>query len=255
MEKLNRAELRKRYAASNRRMLFLDYEGTLVSQNQASTDRVVEHVIDRLAGDTKNSVAVISDRSVPALMDCFVNNRATLVAENGGFMRSPNGQWQALGDLYMMWKEPVVTALRRLAASYPGTTIAEKHFSVKWTYQNGTNNLPTNDRKQLNVAFRMLSNQFDVPMVQTDVAVEYRTTEVNKGKFAASWMNLHGPCDFIMAIGDDSTDEDLFNSIGKVYTTIRVGFVSASQAKYYIESRRDVLPLLEELIETSLKHN
>lgn len=255
MEKLNRTELRKQYAASNRRMILLDYEGTLVAQNQASTDRVVEYVIGRLASDVKNSVAVISDRSVAALTDCFVNNPATLVAENGGFMRDPNGNWQALGDLYMMWKEPVVTALRRLAASYPGTTIAEKHFSVKWTYQNENNNLPDNDRKQLGVAFRMLSTQFDVPMVQTDTAVEYRATEVNKGKFAASWMNLHGPCDFIMAIGDDSADEDLFNSIGKAYTTIRVGFLSGSHARYYIESRRDVLPLLEELIETTSKHN
>jgi trehalose 6-phosphate synthase/phosphatase len=255
MEKLNPAELLKQYHSAKRRMLLLNYEGTLVSDHQAATDRTVERIIADLSTDPKNSVVIISDSSVAALTDCFLNNSVTLVAESGGFMRSPRGEWQALGDLYMMWKEPVVTALRRLAASYPGTSIAEKHFSVKWIFHNGGTHLSDNDRKQLNVAFRMLSNQFDVPLNQTDNWVEFRTAEVNKGKFAASWMNLNGPSDFILAMGADSSDEALFDSIGKSYTTVRVGYSSASQARYYIESRSDVLPLLEQLIQIRVKQN
>ncbi len=255
MEKLDRIELTRQYHSSKRRILFLEYEGTLVGHQQATTDRLVEHVITDLSNDPKNNTVLISDRPVAALTDCFLNSSATLVAESGGFMRRPHGEWQALGDLYMMWKEPVVTALRRLSVSYPGTSIAEKHFSVKWLFQNGMRHLSDNDHKQLNVAFRMLSNQFEVPMIKTDQSVEFRTADVSKGKFAANWMNLNGPCDFILAIGSDSTDEELFAAIGKEYATIRIGYSGTSQARYYLDARTEVLPLLEHLAGLRRRHS
>ncbi|HZY80597.1 MAG TPA: trehalose-phosphatase [Cyclobacteriaceae bacterium] len=248
MEKLNQFDLKKQYHLAKQRLLFLNYEGTLVSRNQATTDRAVEQLIADLSSDAKNNVAVISDRSVAALGDCFLNNTVTLVAESGGFMKSPGGEWRALSDFYMAWKEPVVNALRRLAASYPGSCLIEKHFSVKWKFDNGDNQLSDTERRQLDVAFRMLSIQFEIPINHANGSVEFRSPDVSKSKFAASWLSLNGPADFILAIGSDSTDEELFDTIGKSYTTVRVGYTGISQARYYVDDRSNVLALLEHLI-------
>lgn len=96
----------------------------------------------------------------------------------------------------------------------------------------GATHLSGNDRTQLNVTFRTLSGQFEV----------FR-------------MNLNGPSDFIMAVGADVSDEELFDSIGKYYITTRVGYSATSRARNYLDYRGDVLPLFAQLTLIPSKHN
>jgi len=53
--------------------------------------------------------------------------------------------------------------------------------------------------------------------------------------------------DFILAIGDDQTDEDVFAALPDIAYSIKVR-LGPSQAKYTIESPEDVRHLLKELI-------
>lgn len=247
MEKLNPADVTRAYTASARRILFLEYEGTLVENADALLEGMFETVLAALHEDSRNNTVILSDLSMTDLNSRLNRIPVTLVAESGGFIRNPYGQWQNVGGFYLLWKEPVVTALRRVADSYPGTTVEEKHFSVKWTFNNGLNHISEKDRRQLFVALRMLSTQYDVPMIETPGDVEYRTAGITKGKFVASWLNLNGPCDFILAIGNDKSDEDMFDSIGRTYLTVRVGHSTGSKARYYVDSRAEVLSLLRSL--------
>jgi trehalose 6-phosphate synthase/phosphatase len=52
---------------------------------------------------------------------------------------------------------------------------------------------------------------------------------------------------FIMAVGDDLTDEDLFKALPENAASIKVGF-QASHAKYNIHSYREVRKFIEEVI-------
>jgi trehalose 6-phosphate synthase/phosphatase len=254
VEKLIPAEVRKAYDLATQRVLFVGYEGTLVDSSCSTSDADVNETLAALADDTHNSVVVLSDKSAMDLNSFLTVSQITIAAESGGFVRGPRGQWQTLGDLYLLWKEPISSALRRLAHHYPDTTIDEKHFSITWEYGNGIAHLPDSDKRQLKAAFRIMSNQYNVPMIETEHSVEFKAAEISKGKFVASWMNLHGPGDFILAIGDDKSDEEIFKLIDRKYISVRVGYDSSSHARYYVQSRAEVLPLLKSLADKGKKH-
>jgi trehalose 6-phosphate synthase/phosphatase len=72
--------------------------------------------------------------------------------------------------------------------------------------------------------------------------VEIRRAGVSKGNAAAFWMGNRS-YDFILAIGDDATDEDLFRSMPAKAVSIRVG-ISGTHAQYNILSCAEVIDLL-----------
>lgn len=64
----------------------------------------------------------------------------------------------------------------------------------------------------------------------------------------ALWPLFHHTPDFIMAAGDDTTDEDLFAQLPATAWTIHVGR-KRSRAKYYLSNPDEMLALLAELLE------
>jgi trehalose 6-phosphate synthase/phosphatase len=76
--------------------------------------------------------------------------------------------------------------------------------------------------------------------------LEIKMPDINKGRAALNLMKGQEH-DFIMAIGDDWTDEDTFKALPKEAFTIRVGY-SYTHADYNIKSHRQVRNLLAKLI-------
>jgi trehalose 6-phosphate synthase/phosphatase len=79
-------------------------------------------------------------------------------------------------------------------------------------------------------------------VVQGNKVVETRRAGVDKGSAAALWMSRDN-YDFILAIGDDATDEDLFRSMPVSAVSIRVG-ISGTLAQYNIRNSANVIDLL-----------
>jgi trehalose 6-phosphate synthase/phosphatase len=77
--------------------------------------------------------------------------------------------------------------------------------------------------------------------------IEIKNTVVDKGRAALNWVSQHA-WDFILAIGDDRTDEDLFAAMPPDAYSIKVG-LAPSRARFNLVSQRDVLPLLRRCIE------
>ena len=75
--------------------------------------------------------------------------------------------------------------------------------------------------------------------------MKLKSRGINKGIAAADYLNSH-PADFVMAIGDDWTDEYLFKELPENTYTIKVG-AGNSAAKYYINNYKEVRELLSNL--------
>jgi trehalose 6-phosphate synthase/phosphatase len=75
--------------------------------------------------------------------------------------------------------------------------------------------------------------------------IEIKSIDINKGRTAAKWISKK-KWDFMIAIGDDLTDEDLFNETPPFCYSLKVGN-APSQAKFYTESPRSIKSLLQEL--------
>ena len=82
--------------------------------------------------------------------------------------------------------------------------------------------------------------------------VEVRTSGVNKGTAAMEWLSK-GNYDFILAVGDDWTDEDMFPILPDSAYSIRVGF-SGTHARYNIANPREVVRLLAQLADHRLRY-
>lgn len=75
--------------------------------------------------------------------------------------------------------------------------------------------------------------------------MKLKNAEINKGKAALEYL-YKKEFDFILAMGDDHTDEDMFTAINDTAITIKIGS-SVSEANYYLRNVQEVRNLLHHL--------
>lgn len=85
----------------------------------------------------------------------------------------------------------------------------------------------------------------NLEIMDGDKVIEIKNAGINKGRAALNKLGGQ-PFDFILAIGDDWTDEYTFNAMPESAFTIKVGTKSTA-AKYYIDDVTSVRALLNEL--------
>ena len=88
-------------------------------------------------------------------------------------------------------------------------------------------------------------------VLEGNKVMEVRNTGITKGTAAMEWLASR-PADFIMATGDDWTDEDLFRALPPAAFSIRIGLAKTA-ARYHLGSYAAVRRLLRELRDTSSK--
>jgi trehalose 6-phosphate synthase/phosphatase len=93
-----------------------------------------------------------------------------------------------------------------------------------------------------------LTSNIDVQIIPGNKVIEVRNAGINKG-VAGKYFYDKGFYDFVMAIGDDWSDEDLFRALPAESYTIRVGMV-ASYARFNLFERKEVIALLNDLVST-----
>ena len=96
-----------------------------------------------------------------------------------------------------------------------------------------------------------LTTNLDIGVLEGSKVIEVKNGAVNKGRAAMVWISRE-PWDFILAIGDDLTDEDIFAALPESAYSIKVG-LGPTKARFNIGSQFEVTELLEELIGTSKK--
>ena len=76
--------------------------------------------------------------------------------------------------------------------------------------------------------------------------IEVKHGHINKGRAAKFWTS-EKEWDFIMAIGDDWTDEDLFDAMPEEAYSIKVG-MGITKARFYVVNHHGVRNLLKKLV-------
>ncbi len=86
----------------------------------------------------------------------------------------------------------------------------------------------------------------ELGLLEGSKVIEIKNIGINKGQAIRHWIP-EKKWDFILAIGDDWTDEDVFTALPKSAYSIKVG-LGPSQAKFNLNSVTDVRLLLKEFI-------
>ncbi|MBK0381340.1 bifunctional alpha,alpha-trehalose-phosphate synthase (UDP-forming)/trehalose-phosphatase [Pedobacter sp. SD-b] len=244
-----RHQFKEALNSSKKRVFFLDYDGTLVNFKgnplEAKPDAELYQIIDDLNKDEKNHIVIISGRKYETLGEWFGHLPIDLIAEHGAWKKFDGGVWKETPNLSDKWKQTVRPMLESYSDRTAGSFIEEKRFSLAWHYRKVEKGLGDLRANELISNMRYLTREKGLQLLPGNKVVEIKNSEINKGKAALAYVYGKG-FDFIMAMGDDHTDEDIFESLPEKAITIKVGS-SVSEAKFYLRSVDETRALLQHI--------
>jgi len=248
----HKKELFSKYSTSTRRLLMLDYDGTLTSfrdtPDMAKPDSEIIDILIELAQDHRNDVVLISGRDRGSLEDWFGGLNINLVAEHGAWTCNKDSNWQQVRHIPSDWKPQILSILEAWVSRIPGSFVEMKDYSIAWHYRKVDPRISKLRRRDVINELVGITANLGLQILKGNKVIEVRNKHINKGVVAETWRRKN-KYDFILAIGDDYTDEDMFNALPSNAWTIRVG-LAATNANYNIKSPTEVKTLLKELIKS-----
>jgi trehalose 6-phosphate synthase/phosphatase len=248
---VQREKMFKAYRAAAKRLLLLDYDGTLVPfsdwPRKAVPGADVIPLIEGLAQDDKNEVVIVSGRDKETLEEWLGALDIAIIAEHGVWMKERGGEWRMLASLKDDWKSQVRPLLELYVDRTPGSFIEEKGYSMSWHYRKADPGWGSLRSRELRDDLADLTANLAIGVLEGSKVIEVKDIAVNKGR-AVSELLETGGYDFIFAAGDDWTDEDMFDAVPESTYTLKVG-KGASKARFNIDSYRDVRAILKKFKE------
>ena len=242
--------IKKEFRKSGKRVLFLDYDGTLVGFNSdinaATPDKELYDIITRLSANPANLIVLISGRNSETLEKWFGHLPIDIIAEHGARQKRYKSEWLSVSGLSNSWKQDIFPLLETYTDRTPGSFIEEKTYSLVWHYRRVDKGLGELRANELINNLNFLTTDKALQVLPGNKIIEIKNMEINKGKAAQTRLE-NTDYDFILAMGDDHTDEDIFKALPQNALTIKIGS-SVSAARYYLWDFREVRMLLHDLI-------
>lgn len=239
------------YRSSRKRLLLLDYDGTLVpfSQNpdQAVPGPGLVELLKGLSEAKENEVYLISGRSSSWLEKHFGKLPLHLIAEHGARYKQKHGEWITEVQTHNEWREQVHNIMEMYVRRCANSSVEEKEFSMVWHYRNCNVEQGKLRANELTSELNEYIRNRHLQVLMGNKIVEVRQSGINKGSFIKRVIEADKH-DYIFAVGDDRTDEDMFRELidQKNTYTIKVG-PEASYAQYNLHTPHMVVSLLEGL--------
>lgn len=257
MTSLQERQIINRFRQAKKRLIILDYDGTLrefvksPDPKAAAPSAQTKKLLRTLNAAPKTRVAIVSGRTRAALTGWFGrSNTMLMAAEHGGWTRF-SGKWTKASSSLQKDKKRITEIMESYTERTAGSEIETKEFSMVWHYANS-------EPDQAYKRSRELIQDLKDALAGTDLAVhegrnivEVKSQNVSKAHVVHELLARY-PADFVMAIGDDYTDEDMFRALegheGAV--TIKVG-QGETHARYQVRGVPDVIALLQKLSPTT----
>jgi len=245
-------ELIQAYEAAERRLLLLDYDGTLVpfapTPKRAKPDEELIAVLTPLARNPQNTMVIISGRDAETLNAWLGEVGMDLVAEHGAMVRhADQKQWEQIDeDFTDDWKEQLRPVFEMFVDRTPGALLEEKGRALVWHYRRADPGLGSQRAVELIDTIEGYIANTSLHILQGHKVVEVKPSTVSKGRAAHPWLAAKPAYDFILAVGDDVTDEALFEVIPDSGWTVKIGVPERSKARYFLSNPVEVRSLLKE---------
>lgn len=240
---LDKALLLSQYRRSVKRLFMFDYDGTLTpivkDPNAALPSERLLRTIKSLAEDHRNAIWIISGRDQDFLQKHLGHiPELGFSAEHGSFMRHPGSlEWENLAEKFDMgWQKEVLEIFqkytektqgkldsfivgKRPMLTFPGSLIERKRCALTWHYRNADQNLAEHMARECQKQLEQtVGKKWDVEVMAGKANLEVRPTFINKGEIVKRLVASYGhdvgePPEFLLCLGDDFTDEDMFRAL------------------------------------------
>jgi trehalose 6-phosphate synthase/phosphatase len=240
--------LKEAYDVSSRRVIILDFNGTIVlkeppgkylkreilgTSGNKPPPQVLE-ALELLCSDPKNTVYVVSGDSSENVMNALGHiSQLGLAVSNGamfsppikraasGEPQSPRRHWQSF-DLGVDWdavKRVALPVLSKYTARSNGSFVKLTAFSIGWSYYSCDPEWGSLQASHLVLELESELKAFDVRFVTLKGVVEIVPKMLNKGLVVKKVLRdiakdpNEPPIDFCLCFGDDISDEKMFTSV------------------------------------------
>ncbi|KAL9232485.1 hypothetical protein vseg_007594 [Gypsophila vaccaria] len=258
------------FCRSNNRVILLDYDGTMMPQTtiNKTPSREVMRIISLLSDDPNNTVFIVSGRGRDSLGKWFSPcSKVGIAAEHGYFMRwTAESDWETCGQNNDFgWVQIAEPVMKLYTEATDGSYIETKESALVWHHRDADLGFGSCQAKEmLDHLESVLANE-PVSVKSGQFIVEVKPQGVSKGLVAEKIFNkmaeIGKQADFVLCVGDDRSDEDMFEFIG---SAVNNGILSSktsvfactvgqkpSKAKYYLDDTIEVMNMLDALAEAS----
>ena len=277
-KKLDLKKISSNYVRSHNRLLFFDYEGTLpstysnqyddefVSKGCRPTHEILGY-LSELTEDKRNKVFIVAEKGEEQIKDWFGEVKNLGLGVENGFKytinKADNKNWNKILENYdNKWIENCVNIISPYTERFEGSYLDKKESSVVWYYNDCNQELGKSFASILSSELESLVKEYNLKIVNGKGFIEVISLGINKGNFISYILKRQikkGRIpDFILCIGDDTSDEKMFDYLNRrekeikkyseniVLYSITVG-KKPSKAKYYVNNPRNVKELISNI--------
>lgn len=248
-------KLESAYRNAKRRLLLLDYDGTLVGYQsipeEAIPDQELKTLLRELTMDPKNTVVIISGRDKQTLENWFGDlHELYLVGDHGLWLYLPaENNWIVTAMTDDSWKAVVRPILEMYRDRMPGSLIEEKDFALTLHYRRCESNMAEMKIREVKETLMALTGPSNISLQLGSKVLELKDSRINKGH-TASLLISRVEYDFLLGVGDDVTDEDLFSAIPESGFSIKIG-LGNTIARYSLKSWKSMRSVLKNFVSIS----
>ncbi|WP_439555652.1 bifunctional alpha,alpha-trehalose-phosphate synthase (UDP-forming)/trehalose-phosphatase [Dyadobacter sp.] len=243
--------IRLAYRNASNRILFFDYDGTLAPIVPDPSKAIISQDVKNLIGEIarRDTVVIVSGRDKLFLDNLFNDLPVHMIAEHGALIKLKGEEEWTLNENYEEgWKDNIRPIMDMYAKRCPGAFVEEKETSLAWHYRTADD--PEYATRRAQELLWQLKNyiqpEMNLQVIDGNKVVEVKKTAFNKGTATRMFVD-NGSYDFVLAIGDDTTDEDMFEALPETSYTIKIGD-DLSAARNHIKSQQEVFHFLNFMV-------
>ena len=240
----------KDYAKAKKRLLFLDYDGTLSSfhtdPQKAGPDEELYQLLDKISAQRNTDLYLVSGRDKDTFTRWFLPKKYNMIVEHGVWISQSGEKFRMLENVKNNWMDKIRPVLESFVDRTPGSFIEEKNYSLAWHYRKTDPDFGNLRATELNTVLTSLIANDDLSVLNGNKVMEIKSSNVNKGRATVRVLG-ESEYDFVFAIGDDWTDEFMFEELPANTVTVKVGRHKTA-AKYYVENTQKVRELLKSFV-------
>lgn len=226
-----RSRMLRQWDEADRRLVLCDYDGTLTPlMRQPQAARPTRHLRDliaRVATLPGVDFAIVSGRGREVMNEWFGSLPIRLIAEHGAW-QSMSGDADRVWDRAEhlpnagSWQPEVLAIMQRAVQRVPRSMIERKTDVVTWHYRNSDQRVAMKERAELLSALHRICGRYALTVIENAKVIEVCPVAISKGR-AIEPLVSSGEYGFMLAAGDDATDETMFAAMPENSWTLKVG--------------------------------
>ena len=280
-KKLNLKQIESDYEKSNKRLLFFDFEGTLPAayQNSAFLSKdsppsaEIISLLKGLTSDKRNKVFIVAGKGPKELKEWFEGVKNLGLAAEHGFKycinKHGNEHWKKIIKNYdNAWIKNCSDIISPYLERCEGSCLDVKESSIVWQYTDCDQELGKQFASALTSELEKIILQYNLKILNGKGYIEIIGRGVDKGYFVGykikEYIRKKNGFDFILCIGDDTSDEKMFDyliqkkdKIKKYCKNVKIYGVTVgkkpSKAKFYVEKPKNVQEIITGFVRASNK--